>query len=159
MSLGEYQLRWSGVLLGLPFSFIIMFDFFHIIFYLFYLPPNIRCFLLKLRIHEGGLEGLIDSSTRPSRAVTRQVSLCEGSAPVLPAPPAFLELLEKGGKGPLGITCRLWSTLHFSHLASISAPKYARVPRAHFLVSLSGKQSSLLVLWGSGGVNHRVRCS
>lgn len=48
LSLGEYQLRWSGVLLGLPFSFIIMFDFFHIIFYLFYLSPNIRCFLLEL---------------------------------------------------------------------------------------------------------------
>lgn len=73
-------------------------------------------------VHEGGLERLIDSSTRPSRVVTRQVSLCEGSAPVLPAPPAFLELLEKGGKGPLGITCRLWSTLHL-HSHVYSCPK------------------------------------
>lgn len=56
-------------------------------------------------IHERGLERPISSSTCPSRAVTGQVSLCEGSAPVLPASPAFLELLKKGGgaKGPLAL--------------------------------------------------------
>lgn len=85
--------------------------------------------------------------------MTGQVSLCEGSAPVRPASPAFLELLKKGGggKGPLGVTCKLWATLHRSRLAAISAPLYARAPRAHFSVSLSGKQSSLQVLGGQAG--------
>lgn len=74
-------------------------------------------------VHERGLERPISSSTCPSRAVTGQVSLCEGSAPVLPASPAFLELLKKGGgdKGPLGVTCKLWAALHFPRPVSISA--------------------------------------
>lgn len=103
------MLLWCPV--GLPLLLHHHVCFFHIIFYLLYLCPNIRCFLLKLHspwsmvcIHERGLERLINSSTCPSRAGTRQVSLCAGSALVLPASPTFLELLKKrGAKGPLAL--------------------------------------------------------